>query len=153
MTSIADGQILVETLSKNVYVLPSEPSMAILLGRVLVLITCTEGLKLATVTKSALLIWYGSAALASCSGCCTDPELEKGMPDGYWGWVGGSGWAGVSPGMGTKVAASSLRTGDSAVSWTSLALHTQARCICKASEHVWTEQNITWQSEVWTRFA
>ncbi len=103
--------------------------MAILLGRVLVLITCTEGLKLATVTTSALLIWYGSAALMPGSGCCTDPELGMGLPDGYWGWVGGSGWAGVSPGMGMRVAARSLRTGDSAVSWTSLALHTQPKSV------------------------
>ena len=136
MTCMTDNQMGLDTLSKNVYVLPSEPSMAILLGRVLVLITCTEGLKLATVTKSALLIWYGSAALASCSGCCKDPELEKGLPNGYWGWVGGSGWAGVSPGMGTKVAARSLRTGESAVSWTSLALRAQPRYICKASSNV-----------------
>ena len=113
--------------------------MAILLGRVLVLITCTEGLKLATVTKSALLIWYGSAPVMPGSGCRKDPELERGMPDGYWGWVGGSGWAGVSPGMGTKVAASSLRTGDSAVSWTSLALHAQPKRACKASAHVLRE--------------
>ncbi len=56
MTSMTDNQMGLETLSKNVYVLPSEPRMAILLGRVLVLITCTEGLKLATVTKPALLI-------------------------------------------------------------------------------------------------
>lgn len=139
MTSITGNQIYLETFSKNVYVLPSEPSMAILLGRVLVLITCTEGLKLATVTKSALLIWYGPAALVSCSGCRTDPELETGMPDGYWGWVGGSGWAGVSPGMGTKVAASSLRTGDSAVSWTSLALNPQSRRLCEASAQVSTK--------------
>lgn len=49
--------------------------MAILLGRVLVLITCTEGLKLATVTSSALLIWYTPEATVSAS------ELE-----GKVGW-------------------------------------------------------------------
>lgn len=35
--------------------------MPILLGRVLVLITCTGALKLDTVTISALLIWYGGS--------------------------------------------------------------------------------------------
>ena len=42
------------TLSRKVYVFPSEPSKLSLFGRVLVLMTCTAGLKPAMVTPPGI---------------------------------------------------------------------------------------------------